>query len=68
MSKCLQPVCISDDTAENTLIVAEQHECELTRNRNRGPKLEAPPIPVVMRRLEHFEVIEMSKWGDRVKC
>ena len=53
MVEGIKKVRIADNPREDTLIVAEEYERKLTRDRDGCSEAKAPPIPIEVRGSDH---------------
>jgi hypothetical protein len=53
MAERVEEILIAYDTTEDSLIISEQHKCQLAHDRNGGSQLKTSSIPVVFRCFDH---------------
>jgi hypothetical protein len=61
MIESVQEILVADNTAEDTLIVAKEYECQLACDSDGCAKLEAAPVPVEVRCVEHDVSLNLFK-------
>lgn len=60
MVEGIEKVGITDDAAEDSLVVTKEHKGHLTRDGDGQPQLEAAAIPIELRRFEHVAILNSA--------